>query len=198
MTNLPASEEAYYTGNPENTNTLADIMKGDGLSTISAFSGVILLATLFGRNLTHLHRPSDDDNDHDLGGEFWKRHRALDNVILNTSLSLPGHLRLPQGIGDPKIVFTNMNIHTSTICLHQAAIFKADQHKLPAQISSESKRRCLVAADQIANLMRMVSHQDLTMVCVFPAKEVLNTDIYSSILLALSAFTSPRVFLCST
>jgi len=162
LTNLPSSEEAFLTGKAEPTPALPDVLAGEGTSGLSSFAGVCLLASLFGRNLTHLHRPGDDDNDHDLNGEFWKRHRSIDNVLLNTSLSLPAHLRLPYGLGDPNIIFANMNIHTSTICLHQAAIFKADKHRLAAQIGAESKRRCIVAADQITNIMKMCSHQDLS------------------------------------
>ncbi|EXJ58924.1 hypothetical protein A1O7_06354 [Cladophialophora yegresii CBS 114405] len=162
LTNLPASEEAFAKCQPEPTLQLSDILNGDGASSLSSFGGVILMSTIFGRNLTHLHRPSDQDNDHDLNGAFWKRHRSLDNILLNTSLSLPPALRLPAGLHDANTVFLNMNIHTATICLHQAAIFKADKNRLPAQISAESKRRCIVAADQITNIMKMISHLDMS------------------------------------
>lgn len=163
-TNFPASEEAFLHGKPERTLPLAEVMTPDGAATLSSFGGVVLMACLFGRNLTHLHRPESEDNDHDLNGDFWRRHRALDNILLNTSLSLPPQLRLPAGIHDSNIVFVNMNIHASTICLHQAAIFKADKNQLSAQISSESKRRCIIAADQIANIMKLISHVDLSTV----------------------------------
>lgn len=139
-------------------------MTTDGAASLSPFGGVVLMACLFGRNLNHLHRTDGESDEHDLNGEFWKRHRALDNILLNTSLSLPYHLRLPAGIHDANIVFVNMNIHASTICLHQAAIFKADKNNVSRQISVESKRRCIIAADQIANIMRMVSHVDLATV----------------------------------
>lgn len=86
----------------------------------------------------------------------------MENILLNLSLSLPNHLRLPENLDDPGVVFANMCIHTSTICLHQAAILKAEKHKMPNQIAAESKRRCLVAADQITNIMKMISHFDLT------------------------------------
>lgn len=122
------------------------------------------MACLFGRNLTHLHRPDPNDRDDDLNGEFWKRHRHLDNILLNTSLSLPAHLRLPAGVGNANIVFLNMNIHTSTICLHQAAIFKADKNLLSPSVASESKTRCILAAAEIASIMRMVSHTDVATV----------------------------------
>ena len=139
-------------------------MTADGASTLSPFGGIVLMACLFGRNLIHLHRTDGDSHDHDLNGSFWQRHRQLDNILLNTSLSLPHQLRLPAGINESSIVFVNMNIHAATICLHQAAIFKADKNHMSPQVSGESKRRCMIAADQIANIMKLVSHIDLSTV----------------------------------
>ncbi|KAH6636717.1 fungal-specific transcription factor domain-containing protein [Chaetomium tenue] len=162
LTNLPASDDAFDMSRPEQTPTLAEAMGPAGAGKISSFAGVALMACLFGRNLVHLHRPDVDDRDHDLNGEFWKRHRQMDNILLNTSLCLPTHLKLPNGLGNANVVFTNMCIHTSTICLHQAAIFKADKNRLPASVSSESKVRCITAANEIASIMRMVSHLDLS------------------------------------
>ncbi|RDW88831.1 hypothetical protein BP6252_00863 [Coleophoma cylindrospora] len=162
MTDLPASEEAYDMSKPERTQSLADSMSPMGASKLSAFAGIILMACLFGRNLVHLHRPDADDRDDDLNGEFWKRHRNMDNILLNTSLSMPSHLKLPNGLSNPNIVFVNMNIHTSTICLHQAAIYKADKNKLSGSVSAESKVRCISAANEIASIMRMISHLDLS------------------------------------
>ncbi|KAI8629098.1 fungal-specific transcription factor [Xylariaceae sp. FL1651] len=162
MTNLPASEEAFNLSRPEQTLTLAETMSPAGAAKLSPFGSVVLMACLFGRNLTHLHRPDIDDRDHDMNGEFWKRHRNMDNILLNTSLCLPSQLKLPVGLGNPNIVFANMNIHTSTICLHQAAIFKADKNRLPPTVSAESKVRCITAANEIASIMRMTSHMDLS------------------------------------
>lgn len=162
LTDLPASDEAFEMSKPERTQSLSDAMSPSGASKLSAFAGVVLMACLFGRNLIHLHRPDADKRDNDLNGEFWKRHRNMDNILLNTSLSLPSHLKLPNGLSNPNIVFTNMNIHTSTICLHQAAIYKADKNHLPASISAESKVRCITAANEIASVMRMISHMDLS------------------------------------
>lgn len=161
MTNLPASEEAFTKSKPQRTLRLNDVATG-AVSTLAPFACVIVLASLFGRNLVHIHRPQPQDNDHDLNGEFWKRHRSHDNILLHISLSLPDHLRLPSGISDVNVIFANMSIHTSTICLHQAAIFKAEKNKMPNQITTESKRRCLVAANQISSIMKMISHVDLT------------------------------------
>ncbi|KAI9674756.1 MAG: hypothetical protein M1817_001660 [Caeruleum heppii] len=160
-TNLPASEEAFESNIAQRTLTLKDAMTPAGAASLSACAGVVLMACLFGRNLVHLHRPDPDENEDDLNGEFWKRHRQMDAVLSNTSLSLPSHLKLPSGINNPNIIFLNMNIHTSTICLHQAAIFKADKNRLAPSVSAESKIRCITAAAEIASIMRSISHMDL-------------------------------------
>ena len=139
-------------------------MSSGGASKLSPFGGIVVMACLFGRNLVHLHRPGPDDQDHDINGAFWKRHRQLDHIILDTSLCLPPSLKIPAGINNPNVIFTNMAIHTSTICLHQAAIFKAEKFKLPPSVSAESKVRCITAANEIASIMRTISHLDLSAV----------------------------------
>lgn len=166
MTNLPASEESFIKSKPQRTLRLADLMSGEGISTLSTFGSTVLLTCFFGRELLHLHRPDPQDNEYDLNGEFWKRHRAYDNMLLHSALSAPSHLRLPAGIGDPNVIFWNMGLHAATICHHQAAISKAEKNKLPNSVIAESKRRCIVAADQTSSIMRMISHTDLSMVSI--------------------------------
>ncbi|QPG99315.1 hypothetical protein C2857_001456 [Epichloe festucae Fl1] len=161
MTRMPSSEEAYDMSRPEQTQTIAECTAPSGAAKLSSFGGVVLMACLFGRNLIHLHRPEDDDLDHDLNGPFWKRHRQMNGILLNTSLGLPAHLKLPSGLSNPNVIFTNMSIHTTTICLHQVAIFKADKNKLASSVSSESKVRCITAANEIASIMRTIFHMDL-------------------------------------
>ncbi|EEH08043.1 binuclear zinc transcription factor [Histoplasma capsulatum G186AR] len=169
LTNLPASDEAFFNSKMQQTYTLASLTAGENISTLSSLAGLVLIACIFGRNLHHLHRTTPDDTDHDLNGGFWRRHRALDNILLNTSLALPSHLRLPEGINDSSVVFLNLCIHSSTICLHQAAIFKAEKNDMPSQIAAEGKRRSIVAADQITSIMKMASHIDLTLINPFVA-----------------------------
>ncbi|TKA81482.1 hypothetical protein B0A55_02939 [Friedmanniomyces simplex] len=162
LTCLPSEEADFELSRPGKTMSLEEALLPDGAVKLSSFAGVVLMACLFGRNLTHLHRPGPDDRDDDLNGEFWKRHRNMDNILLNTALALPDALRLPSGLNDANIIWMNMNIHTSTICLHQAAIFKADRNRMPSRISAESKVRCITAASEIASTMRQISHLDLS------------------------------------
>ncbi|KAJ5380272.1 uncharacterized protein N7496_002700 [Penicillium cataractarum] len=207
MTNLPASEESFLKSKPQRTLRLSDIIAGEGVSTLAPFACVCVLANLFGRNLVHIHRPQPLDNDHDLNGEFWKRHRSHDNILLHIALSLPEHLRLPSGMDDVNVIFANMSIHTSTICLHQAAIFKAEKNKMPNQIITESKRRCLVAANQISSIMKMVSHMDLSSLnpfmsfCLYISARVFvqylksrpdDSTVYSSLQFVVSALNAMK------
>lgn len=166
MTNLPASEDAFNKSKPMPTQTMEHTMSPAGVSSMTSFGGVVIMAAMFGRNLTHLHRPTPEDRDDDLNGDFWKRHRKLDGILLNTSLGLPDHLRIPNALNDTNAVFMNMSIHTSVICLHQAAIFKSDKHRLPITVRNESAVRCVTAAAEIANIMRMISHYDLSAVSI--------------------------------
>lgn len=180
---------------PQRTLRLTDVINGEGVSTLAPFACVMVLTSLFGRNLVHIHRPQPHDNDHDLNGEFWKRHRSHDNILLHIALSLPDHLRLPSGMTDVNVIFANMSIHTSTICLHQAAIFKSEKNKMPNQITIESKRRCLVAANQISSIMKMISHVDLTSVRSYnPLGILLTNRLQLNPFMSFCLYIAARVF----
>ncbi len=131
------------------------------IKSLSSFAGVVLITHFFGLNHTHLHRPEPDPREYALNGEFWKRHRRMDTLLSQTSISLPDHLRLPNGIRDPNTVFLNLAIPTSTIRLHQAAIFKAEENHLPKRVVEQSRTRCIIAAQRIADIVRMTSDMDM-------------------------------------
>jgi hypothetical protein len=167
MTNLPSSEIAFESGVQQPGISLAAALTPEGACKVSSFGGIILSATLFGHNFQHLHKVGPDENPHDLAnGNFWKRHRKMDNVLSNTFMFLPDHLKLPAGIGDPNVALTHMNIHASTICLHQAAILTAEKHKLNPSFKQQCRSRSLTAAEEITNIMRMITHVEATNVCL--------------------------------
>ena len=124
------------------------------------------MASLTGRIFEHLHRPIPEDNDSDPNGEFWKTHRKIDNILLNMSLYLPAHLRLPAGSSNSNTIFLNMTLQAAIICLHQAAIFKGERLPNSNEVVSESKARCLAAATETASVMKRIAHADLSTVCV--------------------------------
>lgn len=197
LTNVPASDEAYDRSIPQQTMTLHESLRSKQASNLSSMAGVIFMAYFFGQNLTHLHRPEPNEQEDDLQGEFWKRHRRMDNTILNISLSLPPHLRLTSGVREPKVVFLNMGIHTAAISLHQAAIFKAEGNALPSNVVEQSQLRCLIAAGEIATTMRLVSHLDPAAVNPYPcqkAKPWRLTHKQMNPFMAFCLYVAARVF----
>ncbi|OJD38624.1 c6 transcription factor [Diplodia corticola] len=178
LTNLPATDEAFEKSRPEKSISLEQALAVGGASKLTPYAGCSVMAAMFGRNLLHLHRPTNDERESDINGEFWERHRRLDNMLLNLALALPEDMRLPAGINNPNVVFMTMKIHTSVICLHQAAIFKADKNRMPAHIAQESKIRCVTAASEIASVMRLIAHMDTSTMnpfisfCVYVAARV--------------------------
>jgi hypothetical protein len=165
MTMLPSSEESFTKSRPQPSCSLEQAFQNASGANISALAGVIMITAVLGRNLHHLHRPSANDNEKDLNGLFWQRHRQLENILSGISLHLPDHLRLPAGLPDSNVIFMNMLHHTSVICLHQAAIFKADKNGLPQRIIDESRESCLSGAREILRTMKMIIHLDLAAVC---------------------------------
>jgi hypothetical protein len=84
LTNLPASEEAFEKSKPMPTGTLDQVLNPNGAADLQAFGSIVLSAAIFGRNLLHLHRPGADDNDGDINGGFWNRHRQIEVCIRGT------------------------------------------------------------------------------------------------------------------
>ncbi|CAD6444977.1 262de15b-b350-4c43-8cdc-7ee8756edd8a [Sclerotinia trifoliorum] len=161
QTNMPCSDDAFDLGMEEKTCSLAEALTPEGASTISTFAGVVLSACLFGQNIEHMSKSGPEDGANDIAnGEFWKRHRKLDNVLSSTFMFLPDSLRLPAGLRDPNIVFFHMNIHCSTICLHQGAVLTAERENISQALIQQSEARNLMAAEEVANLMRLISHID--------------------------------------
>jgi hypothetical protein len=132
---------------------------------LSPFAGVVVVASLTGRILQHLQRPdpSNAEEGEDTNSTFWRNHRAIDSTLLNMSLYLPAHLRLPTGSSNANTIFLNMSMQSCIICLHQAAIFKGAK-LVNTAVVQESKMRCLAAGMEVASIMKRIAHTDLSVV----------------------------------
>lgn len=160
-THLPASEEAFNSGNEERTPPLHDVFS---LGNYSTFAGAIIVCHLFNQILRHVHRPTPYDQPDDVeNGKFWMRHRDLDNTLSNAFMFLPERFRLPKNLRNPTAVQINLNLHAAVICLHNAACDKADQFKLPGHLKKASLDRLSTAAQEIVNIMKLTAHISLGM-----------------------------------
>lgn len=155
-TRLPSSEQAFTTGTEEETAFMDDIFQG---ATYSGFAGTIVICRLFKAIMHHVHRSKPNDRPSDLmGGPFWIRHRTLDNELSSVFVFLPEKFRLPANVRDPSALHTNLNLHASVICLHHAAIEKADKYRVEGGIKQSSLARLKTAAEEIVNIAKMTFH----------------------------------------
>ena len=156
MTRLPASEEAFSSGQEETAPFLDDVFEG---ANYGGFAGAIVICSVFRNILRHVHRTKPTDNADDMmEGAYWKRHRDLDNKLSSTFMFLPEKLRLPQNIRDPTAIHTNLNLHAAVITLHHAAIEKQEKLGLPDSVKQTSMCRLRMSAEEIANIIKWSSH----------------------------------------
>lgn len=188
MTRLPSSEAAFTSGQEETAPFLHEAFKG---APYSSFAGTIITCECFKGILRHVHRPKPSDNPQDLmEGEFWKRHRDLDNDLSSIFMFLPDSFRLPQSAGDAPAIYANLNLHAAVICLHQAALEKADMFNLGESVRSPSISRLRSSADEIVNIVKMTSHN----VHLYVSQPAMNTYVAPSAAVTNKKQRSP---LCS-
>ncbi|KAM7219860.1 transcriptional activator protein acu-15 [Rhypophila decipiens] len=153
-THLPVPEEAFETEKPEKSFPLQDVFNGAQYPTLA---GVVINCHIFKVLLSHINRPWPDDRPQDVdSGPFWQRHRDLDNMLSNTFMFLPEQFRLPKNLLNPIAVRTTLNLHGSTICLHNTAWSVADRYNLPDALKNISKTRSLAAAQEIVGVIKLL------------------------------------------
>ncbi|KAI0879611.1 hypothetical protein GGS24DRAFT_438045 [Hypoxylon argillaceum] len=156
-THLPATEAAFHSGEAMTTCSIHDIFKGD--HSYSSFAGSVVVCHLFNIILKHAHLPKQTDNPENYEyGEYWKRHRDIDNTLSNAFMFLPESLRLPENYREPTAVNMNLNLHASIICLHHAALERIETHNLSEFAKRISQDRLSAAAQEIVNIMKITSH----------------------------------------
>lgn len=158
-THLPSSEEAFNQCREETTCRLDEVFTG---SDYSSFAGAAVICHLFNQIMKHVHHAKRDDNPHDFDyGKYWHRHRELDILVSSAFMYLPENFRLPKHLKDPVAVHTNLNLHASTICLHNRAYEMAIEHNLPDDVKMRSKTRLETTAQEIVNIVKLTSHSNV-------------------------------------
>ena len=129
-------------------------------------------------------------------GNFWTRHRELDNKLSSVFMFLPEKLRLPQNLRDPTATHTNLNLHAAIICLHHAAIEKVEKHQLPDAVKQTSICRLKTAAEEIVKIIQLTSHSSTSFVRYSTLTEHMNVtnSVQRSPLCALSLYCATTVY----
>ncbi|RYC60070.1 hypothetical protein CHU98_g6137 [Xylaria longipes] len=157
LIDVTENEFAFHSGEPMDTCSIHDVFKGD--HSYSSFAGGIVVCHLFNLILKHAHRPKEHDNPENYEyGEYWKRHRDIDNTLSSAFMFLPESFRLPENYRELTAVNTNLNFHASIICLHHAALERIDAHNLGESAKRISQDRLSAAAQEIVNIIKLTSH----------------------------------------
>ncbi|KAI1110242.1 hypothetical protein F5Y14DRAFT_429514 [Nemania sp. NC0429] len=156
-THLPATEAAFHSGEPMETCSIHDVFKRG--YAYSSFAGSVIVCHLFNLILKHAHRPKESDSPENYEyGEYWKRHRDIDNTLSSAFMFLPEPFRLPENYRESTAVNTNLNLHAAIICLHHAALERIETHNLSDSIKRISQGRLAAAAQEIVDILKLTSH----------------------------------------
>ncbi|OBS19384.1 hypothetical protein FPOA_11109 [Fusarium poae] len=184
-TRLPVSDEAFAYGRLEQTRFLGDqLIEAE---PHSSFAGRVLTAHIFHRTIEH----NNSDDGRGQGAEtltddaYWQQHRAIDNDLKFMLLMLPKNLCLPTNYKSHNAVFVNVMLHTATICLHRAALWrmKSNIQGLPSYMIRLSQDRLVPAAEEILNIFKMIPELGTT---------------FANPLICVAAYMAALVFLSCT
>ncbi|CAG9984338.1 unnamed protein product [Clonostachys byssicola] len=170
MTRLPASEDAFLSGQIEDAPFLDEVFQGASHST---FATTLVICHIFKITLNHTSR-------HSHGAAFWKRHKDLDHKLSSIFMFLPERFQSPDYKSDPVAAHTNLNLHATTICLHYAAVEIVDKHSHSEATKQQSLSRMRISAEEIVEVVKAISP---------------NSFIYKSVLCSLSLYCAASVYI---
>jgi hypothetical protein len=147
----------------------------------------VLAAHIFHRTIEHTGTNNSQDQEfQDFNGDpYWQRHKSTDNDLKFMLLMLPKNLCLPANYKTHNAIFVNVMLHTATICLHRAALWrmKSNLQGLPSYVIRLSQDRLLPAAEEILNIFRMIPDLGAT---------------FTNPLICFAAYMAALVFIAST
>lgn len=126
--------------------------------TLSAFSGMTIMISLYQRWLRHttLAAATTSSSSPSSSYPFWENHYRIDKALGHCQTSLLArHLDGPDAAGDPTSLVLRMSLAAVEISLHEAAFVRARRDDLPTGIAAEALSRFTLAADAIVEAVRL-------------------------------------------
>jgi hypothetical protein len=121
-----------------------------GTGEVPSFTGLVLMVQLYRRCLGHIRASVESDLAPSSVYSFWEHHYTIDKDLQSCSNTLLGKLDAQALLDDDFALALNLNLCAIDICLHEAAILRAQQDSLPLTLVMECKSRCYQAAARIA------------------------------------------------
>lgn len=163
-----------------------------GTDYLSSFTGVVLMVSLYRRCSTHVELSLDNES---AGSgstySFWEHHYSIDKDVKACGDALMGTEDAQALLQDEIALALSLNLSAIDICLHEAAIVKADKDGLPKALITECNSRCGEAAMRIAEKVSLIqksvqpkktAFRQMNIYCLWPvckAMQVLDRQLSS-------------------
>ena len=140
------------------------------MGDLSAFAGLVVIAAINGRSLSHKQQGAVEETYGGTSDDFWQRHCWLDFLLNRFISSLMDMDRMISETTEPMLLFQKMAAQATTIYLHNISIsrMQEDDEKRDACWREESIQKCLSAAKEIAHLARAMMNLSYLTVSYMP------------------------------
>ncbi|KAJ4041784.1 hypothetical protein NW756_009220 [Fusarium oxysporum] len=152
---LPASDQAFQSGCPEETSTLQRVLHGpDRACSLLALR--VLAASLFHRAiyLSGSRKTEDGDNANDEA--YWGIHKTIENELISLQSAIPESFRLPRGLKCQQSVFIHVLIQMTILSLYKPTMQSAQggNRRNSSYIASPSCKHVGNAVLHIVNIFK--------------------------------------------
>ncbi|KAL2192755.1 fungal-specific transcription factor domain-containing protein, partial [Corynascus similis CBS 632.67] len=124
--------------------------KGDSVS-LSPFAGIIVVMWLYRRYVEHATSQQTQDT-HESGPRrsFWETHYSIEKDIARCKDKTLVRYIDGEMSDDPRSLILRINLSAVEISLHQTAVAKVEESKLPTALAIDAITKCASAATDIA------------------------------------------------
>ncbi|KAH8896137.1 hypothetical protein GQ53DRAFT_713853 [Thozetella sp. PMI_491] len=124
--------------------------------TLSGFAATSVMVCLYRRYIEHISSQLGDPNLF-LPNTFWENHYAIDKAIAHCRNNcLRRHVDADgDSAMDPRSLSMRMNLGAIEISLHETALARIREDKLPGVLAVEAASRCTLAAADIAKAVQL-------------------------------------------
>ncbi|KAL2813943.1 fungal-specific transcription factor domain-containing protein [Aspergillus cavernicola] len=156
-TRLPAPEDQFQHSQPVLTGFLSEEMAGTTPSQVSPFTECVLLATIWGRCLSHKQLSSVESIYGDTSQDIWVRHQWLHSTLMRRIRALSSNYPAASQQIDPMLIFTIMVAQTALIYLNKVIESKPCETTDRHTTVTSCKAQALVAGQQVIDLTKALA-----------------------------------------
>ncbi|KAA6409142.1 MAG: transcriptional regulatory [Lasallia pustulata] len=156
MIRLPAPEVEFQSGQPILMGFLSEAITANDQSAMSPFTECTILATISGRALSHRHQSLVENIYVDASQDFWERHQWI-NATLTDRMQIMSH-KYPPALQhvDSMLLFTSMMAQAAVLYLYKIMMRVTPATEENQAVMMEYQTRSLIAAQEIANLSKIL------------------------------------------